>query len=168
SDGKVSFKVLENNDHLKMVALNDAMLRNHARINIPGRYVDLGILTEKDIEFLKEGIRNDVDFFALSFVQSSENVKNLRKEIMEHGGNQSIISKIETKTGLENLESIVKVSDAIMVARGDLGVELPLEEIGIVQKNIIKVSHKYGVPTIVATQMLESMVNESSPTRAEI
>ncbi|MGC8663653.1 MAG: pyruvate kinase [Thermoplasmata archaeon] len=169
SDGKITFRVIETNDnYLKMVALNDGILRDHSRINIPGRYVDVGILTEQDKAFLLNGIKNKVDFFALSFVQTKDNVKNLRKAIMENDGDQSIISKIETKTGLENISEIIKVSDAIMVARGDLGVELPLEEIGITQKNIIRESHKFGIPTIVATQMLESMVKESSPTRAEV
>jgi len=169
TDGKIKFKVLDiTDDYAKIKALNDGVLRDHARINIPGRYIDVGVLTDQDLKFLKEGIKNDIDFFALSFVQSKENVQNLQKIIIENSGDQAIISKIETKSGLENLSGIVKVSDAIMVARGDLGVELPLEEIGIVQKNIIKESHKYGIPTIVATQMLESMVNETSPTRAEV
>lgn len=169
SDGKVSFKVLYvDGNGAKIKALNSEILRDRARINIPGRYIDLGILTDRDMQFLIEGIKDGVDFFALSFVQNRMNVQKLQKTIIEYSGDQAIISKIETKSGLENLSEIVKVSDAIMVARGDLGVELPLEEIGIVQKNIIREVHKYGIPTIVATQMLESMVNESSPTRAEV
>lgn len=169
SDGRIVFKVVEvDGNYAKIKAMNDGVLRDRARINIPGRYIDLGVLTEQDIKFLAEGIKNGVDFFALSFVQNKKDIHNLQKIIMENSGDQAIISKIETKSGLENLSEIVRVSDAIMVARGDLGVELPLEEIGIVQKNIIREAHKYGIPTIVATQMLESMVNESSPTRAEV
>jgi len=169
SDGKFRFQVLSKSSNGIIVkALDSGQIRDKSRVNVPGKYLDLGVLTNKDETFLKESIKANVDFFALSFVQKKENVEELQKIVMENHGNQAIISKIETKSGLKNLSDIVKVSDFIMVARGDLGVELPLEEIGLIQKKIISESHKYGVPTIVATQMLESMVNASSPTRAEV
>ncbi len=169
SDGKFRFQVVSKSSNgIFVKALDSGMIRDKSRVNVPGKYLDLGVLTDKDELFLKESINANVDFFALSFVQKKENVEELQKIVMENHGDQAIISKIETKSGLRNLNDIVKVSDFIMVARGDLGVELPLEEIGLIQKKIISESHKYGVPTIVATQMLESMVNASSPTRAEV
>ncbi len=169
SDGKIKFRVIESmGNKIKMKALTSGILRARARVNIPGKYIEIGSLTDRDMVFLKEGIENNVDFFALSFVQKKENVIDLQKRIIENGGNQEIISKIETKSGFSNIEEIVNVSDYIMVARGDLGVEMPIEEVGITQKKIIEVSHRYGVPTIVATEMLESMVDSETPTRAEV
>lgn len=169
SDGKFRFKVVSKTDAgVAVKSLDSGTLRDRSRVNVPGKYLDLGVLTDRDEKFLKESISANVDFFALSFVQNRENVEVLQKIVMEHEGDQAIISKIETRSGLKNLSEIVKVSDFIMVARGDLGVEMPLEEIGMTQKKIINESHKYGVPTIVATQMLESMINASSPTRAEV
>ena len=169
SDGKFRFQVVKKNSKgVVLKALDSGKIRDKSRINVPGKYLDLGVLTKRDIKFLKESITANVDFFALSFVQERKNVEELQKLVMERQGDQAIISKIETKSGFRNISEIVKVSDFIMVARGDLGVEMPLEEIGIIQKKIITESHKYGVPTIVATQMLESMVTSSSPTRAEV
>ncbi len=169
NDGKIKFRIIENmGNKIKMKALTSGILRARARVNIPSKYIEIGSLTERDMIFLKEGIENNVDFFALSFVQKKENVIDLQKRILENDGDQEIISKIETKSGFSNIEEIVGVSDYIMVARGDLGVEMPIEEIGITQKKIIEVSHRYGVPTIVATEMLESMVNSETPTRAEV
>lgn len=169
SDGKFRFQVVNKNSKGVVVkALDTGSIRDKSRVNVPGKYLDLGVLTKQDKKFLKESITANVDFFALSFVQKRKNVEELQRIVMEHHGDQAIISKIETKSGLKNISEIVKLSDFIMVARGDLGVEMPLEEIGMIQKKIITESHKYGVPTIVATQMLESMVNSSSPTRAEV
>jgi len=169
SDGRVSFSVTgKGKDSVEITASDDAEIRDRSRINIPGRVIDLGTLTDRDRQFLKEGIDIQVDYFALSFVQSKENVQSLQNAIMELGGAQGIISKIETKSGYSNIEEISAVSDVIMVARGDLGVELPLTEVGLAQKNIIYHSHRRGKPTIVATQMLESMVLSDSPTRAEV
>lgn len=169
SDGRVSFNVTDIlKDQAVIIAEDDAEIRDRSRINIPGRILDLGTLTERDRTFLQEGIENAVDYFALSFVQSKDNVQNLQKTIMESGGSQGIVSKIETKSGYQNIEEISAASDVIMVARGDLGVELPLTEVSLAQKNIIYHAHRRGKPTIVATQMLESMVQSDSPTRAEV
>ncbi|WP_297218145.1 pyruvate kinase [Thermoplasma sp.] len=167
SDGEVSFEVVKT-DPFTIKALNDGVLRDRSRVNIPGRFIELGTITDRDRSFIKEGISQGVDFFALSFVQKSDNVNELRDFVMDSGGDQYIISKIETKSGLDNIEDIVRSSDGIMVARGDLGVELPLKEVVLAQKRIIKIAHEDGDFTIVATQVLESMVNNSSPTRAEI
>ena len=169
SDGRFRFKVVKSGKNQATVkSLDSGRMRDRSRINVPGKYLDLGVLTDRDIIFLKEGIKENVEFFALSFVQKKENVEHLQKQIMTNGGDQLIVSKIETKSGLQNIRTISRVSDLVMVARGDLGVELPLEEVVVAQKKIIDESHRYGVPTIVATQMLESMVNSSSPTRAEV
>ena len=126
------------------------------------------IITEKDIADLSFGIEQGIEYVALSFVGSASDVIKLRNLIKEKGGNQKIISKIERKLAYENLDSIIKESDAIMVARGDLGNEFPLEEIPFIQHHIIQECKKAGKMVIVATQMLLSMVDSPTPTRAEV
>ena len=169
SDGKIRMRVAgKDSGGIVLESMDDGVLRDRSRVNIPGKFLPLGNLTERDIAYLKEGIVAKVDMFALSFVQRKEDVEELQEIIMKEGGDQFIVSKIETKNGFQNIRDIAKVSDFIMVARGDLGVELPLKEVAIAQKKIIEESHMQGVPTIVATQMLESMVKSSSPTRAEV
>lgn len=169
SDGKVTMRVAEKkSNELIVESLDNGELRDRSRVNVPGKFLPLGSLTDRDLEFLHEGIEAQVDMFALSFVQRKEDVESLQEKIMERGGDQFIVSKIETKNGFQNIREIAKVSDFIMVARGDLGVELPLKEVAMAQKKIIEESHMQGVPTIVATQILESMVKSSTPTRAEV
>ena len=169
SDGKIRLRVKSNDGKsVLVIAESSGSIRNNARVNIPGKELDLGVLTERDRLFIRKGIEEVVEFFALSFVQNRKNVEELRKEIREFGGDQYVISKIETHSGVKNIDDICSVSDMIMVARGDLGVELPLEEISITQKRLIARSHSFGIPTIVATQMLESMIESESPTRAEV
>jgi pyruvate kinase len=169
NDGRVRFNVESiGNGIIKAKAMESGILHDKSRVNIPGKYIELGVLTDRDKTFIGESLKNNINFYALSFVQSRENVYELQDYIYDRKGQGDIISKIETKAGYDNLESIVKASDFIMVARGDLGVELPLKEVAMAQKRIINTSHKYAVPTIVATQMLESMVNSDSPTRAEV
>ena len=169
SDGRVRMRVLsKNSSSIQLESLDDGDLRDRSRVNIPGKFLPLGTLTERDKQFLQEGISAGVEFFAQSFVQRREDVMTLQKEVSERGGDQLIVSKIETKSGYVNIKEISRVSDFVMVARGDLGVELPLKEVAMAQKHIIEESHKHGVPAIVATQMLESMVNSDSPTRAEV
>ncbi len=169
SDGRVSLKVKEaGGNTAKAEAMDNGSLRNRSRINIPGLELDLGVITNRDRKYISESVDSGVDFFALSFVQNQSNVTALREVLDEAGSDGQIVSKIETKTGLSNISSIAKVSDWIMVARGDLGVELKLHEVALAQKHIIREAHRYGVPTIVATQMLESMVQNPVPTRAEV
>ncbi len=153
---------------VRVNAVNSGVLRSRSRINVPGKLLDLGSVTERDISYIKEGCKSHVGFYALSFVQSRQDVIKLSGILQSNGSDAEIISKIETQKGLENLHSIAPVSDWIMVARGDLGVEVPLHEVAIEQKSIIHESHRYGVPAIVATQMLESMTENPSPTRAEV
>jgi len=169
SDGKIRMRVLSvDGPKIRVRSRDSGTLRDRSRVNIPGKFVELGTLTDRDIVFIEEGIRTGVNFFAQSFVQREGDVLGLQKTILEKGGDQYIVSKIETKSGVQNLGGIVRSSDLVMVARGDLGVELPLREVTVAQKEIIGVAHKRGVPAIVATQMLESMVRSSSPTRAEV
>lgn len=168
-DGRIKLEVNEVKDGvLTTVALTSGTLKNMGRLNIPGRYVPLASVTEKDKEFLELAINNQIEFCAMSFVQSARQINELHDLIMEMKGNMKIIAKIETKRALDNIKEIVAVSDLIMVARGDLGVEVPLSEVSMAQKEIIMAAHKNGVPTIVATQILESMISSESPTRAEV
>lgn len=126
------------------------------------------IITEKDRKDLIFGIEHRVEYIAMSFVGNANDIKELRNLIKENGGNQKIIAKIERKEAVKNIDEIVEATDAIMVARGDLGNEFPLEEIPFVQHRIIRETKKAGKMVIVATQMLESMVDHNTPTRAEV
>lgn len=126
------------------------------------------VITEKDIADLSFGIENNVDYIAMSFVGCANDVKKLKELIKEKGGNQKVISKIERRIALKNLKEIIAESDGIIVARGDLGNEYPLEEIPFVQHQIISECNKAGKMVIVATQMLLSMVDNNTPTRAEV
>ncbi len=169
NDGRIRMSLTSGGgETIKARSSDTGNIRMNARVNIPGKVLNLGSLTDRDREFVAAGIREGVEYFALSFVQDSKNVEELRNLIRELGGDQFIISKIETSSGVRNIESILRASDMIMIARGDLGVEMPLQEIAITQKNLIGKAHKYGIPSIVATQILESMVENETPTRAEI
>ncbi len=169
SDGRLSFRVKEVfDDHCSVEAMLNGNLRDNSRVNIPGVPLNLGVLTERDRRFIREGVKNRAEYFAMSFVQQQEDVLLVEEEIRKRGGRGEIIAKIETLKGYENIREIAEVSEMIMVARGDLGVELPLAEIGIAQKHIIRVAHNLGRPAILATQILESMVDSPEPTRAEI
>ncbi len=147
--------------------INGGPLTSHKGINLPGVNVSIPSLTEKDIEDLKFGVENGVDFIALSFVRHASDVLDLRKLLAGLNGEQGIIAKIEKPEAVDEIDSIIEASDAIMVARGDLGVEVPIEEVPILQKSIIRKCNEYGKPVITATQMLDSMIREPRPTRAE-
>ena len=137
-------------------------------VNIPDVYVNLPPLTEKDIEDIKFGIKKGFDYIAASFIRSANDVIKIRKILEENGGSDiDIIAKIENRDGVDNIDEILEVADAIMVARGDLGVEIPIEEVPLVQKMLIKKAKRIGKPVITATQMLDSMVRNPRPTRAE-
>lgn len=133
-----------------------------------GGQVDTEVITEKDINDLYFGIEQNVDYVALSFVGTANDIVKLRKLITEKGGSQKIIAKIERKVGFENLDEILEVTDGVMVARGDLGNEYPLEEIPFIQHRIIEKCNAKGKMVIVATQMMLSMVNSPTPSRAEV
>jgi len=169
NDGKIRLKVLTNESNFIITeSLDNGILRSKARVNIPGIKLDLGSLTERDRKFLEEGIKQEVDFFALSFTQDEEDAKSLKDTIGEMGGNQLVIAKIETAIGVKNSSKIAMHSDFVMVARGDLGVELPLSEVAVAQKRITREVKNIGRQVILATQILESMVLMDEPTRAEI
>lgn len=171
SDGAIELEVLETDGltRIKTRVLNGGRITHRRGVNVPG--VDLkGIssLTDRDVEFMKLGVEEGVDYFALSFVRRAEDVERAKEMISKLGGDQPVVSKIETLQALENLEEIVEKSDGIMVARGDLGVEIPLQEVPVAQKRIISTANRMAKPVITATQMLESMVDNPRPTRAEV
>lgn len=169
-DGLVQLEVTEIIDGTDVVCkvLNTGILSNHKGVNLPGSKTNLPSLTPKDIDDIKFGIENDIDFIAASFVRKKEDVYDIRKVLEDHGGEHiKIISKIESQEGVDNIEEIIGASDGIMVARGDLGVEIRTELIPIVQKEIIRKANKAAKPVITATQMLDSMIRNPRPTRAE-
>ena len=169
-DGKIELEVekIEGKDIVCKV-MNGGDLGNRKSINVPGRHINLPALKEKDINDLIDGCKYDFDYIAASFIRSADDVKAIRKVLDENGGEKiKIISKIESQEGIDNFDEILEVSDGIMVARGDMGVEIPMEEVPIVQKQLIKKCNTAGKIVITATQMLESMTTNPRPTRAEV
>lgn len=164
-DGKVRLQVIESGaDYAELEVTVGGEIRDHKGVNLPGVELAISALTEKDKEDLAFGLELGADWVAQSFVQKPEDVVELRELI---GDRASIIVKLEQKTALDHLEKIVELSDALMVARGDLGVELPPEQVPGAQKRMIHVCRKAGKPVVVATHMLDSMVHTPVPTRAE-
>lgn len=148
--------------------LNAGTVKSNKGVNVPGVSIQLPAITEKDISDIIFGIDNGIDFIAASFIRKSADVLEIRKILEENGGQHiHIISKIENQEGVDNMREILAVSDGIMVARGDLGVEIPTERIPLVQKELIKLCNRAGKPVITATQMLDSMIRNPRPTRAE-
>ena len=169
-DGKIELEVqkIEGKDIVCKV-MNGGNLGNRKSINVPGKHINLPALKEKDIKDLVDACKHDFDFIAASFIRSADDVKAIRKVLAENGGERiKIISKIESQEGVDNLDEIIEASDGIMVARGDMGVELPMEYVPLVQKRIIKQCNRAGKIVITATQMLESMTENPRPTRAEV
>ncbi len=167
-DGKVSVQVIQvkGNDVITRV-IQPGMVSNNKGINLPGVAVSLPALSEKDIADLRWGLKAGADFIALSFVRNAADLKDIHKIMDEVGVKVPIIAKIEKPQAVDNLQEIVDVFDGIMVARGDLGVELPIEDVPMVQKRCITMARESAKPVIVATQMLDSMISNSQPTRAE-
>jgi pyruvate kinase len=170
-DGKMTFKV-ESTTEADVVCriLNGGILSEKKGMNLPGVKVSLPSFTEKDADDLRFGLANDIDYVALSFVRSEKDIRNLREFLVKEapkGKRIPIIAKIERGEAVEDINSIIAASDVIMVARGDLGVELPTEDVPIIQKMVVRLCNEEGVPVIVATQMLESMIENPRPTRAE-
>lgn len=169
NDGLVAMEVTKIQDKdIYCRVLNGGVISNNKGVNIPETDTRLPGVTEQDIKDIKFGIENEFDFIACSFVRKAANVNEVRGILKKYGGEGiKIISKIENREGVNNFDEILNVSDGIMVARGDLGVEIPTEEVPVVQKMIIEKCYKGGKPVITATQMLDSMIKNPRPTRAE-
>jgi len=171
-DGKVKTTILEivSDTAIKVRVENDGVLMSKKGINLPDTDFGGDIITEKDIADIRWGADKDIDYVSLSFVQSADDIRKLRSMLRELGSSARVIAKIETKAAIDNgtLEEIVRISDGVMVARGDLAVEVGPEVVPIAQRRIIALCRKYGKLSIVATQMMASMVDNPEPTRAEV
>jgi len=169
-DGLLEFEIIDikNNTDIICKVVIGGTLSNHKGINLPNSNLSLSSITEKDSRDIKFGLENEVDYFALSFVRRAEDVKELRQIITRFGACTPVIAKIEKQEAVNNIEDIIKVSQGIMVARGDLGIECKTEQVPIFQKRIIRLCNEYGKPVITATQMLDSMIRNPRPTRAEV
>jgi len=167
-DGRLMLRTTEvtGTDVVTEVVVGGAVSNNKG-INLPGVAVSVPAMSDKDTEDLRWALRNGVDMVALSFVRSAKDIEIVHRVMDEEGRRVPVIAKIEKPQAVENLEEIIDAFDAFMVARGDLGVELPLEEVPLVQKRIVTAARRWAKPVIVATQMLESMISAPRPTRAE-
>jgi pyruvate kinase len=164
-DGLMELRVESiSGNRVRCCVVRGGLLKENKGMNLPGVRVSAPSLTDKDLADLEFALAADVDYIGLSFVQRAEDVHDLRKRMPE---GRLIVAKIEKDTALENLEDILAATDAVMVARGDLGVELPFEQVPVAQKRIVQLANLYGRPVITATQMLESMIENPRPTRAE-
>ncbi len=170
-DGKLRVRVMEvRGNDVRCEVIVGGTLSAHKGINLPNVAVSTPSLTAKDIQDLEFGIKHDVDYVALSFVRTADDIRRLRKAIVERIEKSRflpIVAKIEKPQAVANIDEIIAEADAIMIARGDLGVELPPEDVPMLQKKIIRKCNEAGKPVIIATQMLESMINSPTPTRAE-
>lgn len=168
-DGLIELEVKSTTDtEIETLVLNAGDVKNNKGVNVPGVKINLPAITEKDKGDIIFGIKNDIDFIAASFIRKEADVLEIRKILEENGGDDiHIISKIENQEGVDNLSEILNVSDGLMVARGDLGVEIPTEQVPLAQKTMIRMCNLEGKPVITATQMLDSMIRNPRPTRAE-
>ncbi len=169
-DGALEFRIVEIVDkNIVCKALNTAYLGSRKTMNVPGKKLALPAITDKDVYDITQGVKAGADFIAASFVRKASDVYQIRDLLKQLGEEKvKIISKIENQEGIDNFEEILEVSDGIMVARGDMGVEISIEGVPIVQKKFIKGCNDNGKPSITATQMLESMISNPRPTRAEV
>lgn len=169
-DGAIEFEVKEIKDQdIYCVAKNTGRLGSRKTMNIPGVKLEQPALSPKDIDDLTKGVAAGFDYIFASFIRRADDVNQMRKLLDDNGGQEiGIIAKIESQEGIDNFEEILELVDGIMVARGDMGVEIPLEQVPVVQKHFIKRCNEVGKPVIVATQMLESMTSNPRPTRAEV
>ena len=168
-DGKIELKVLatDRDKEVDVEVVYGGLVKPRKGINLPDSEVSAPSMTEKDIEDLKFGMEHNVDWIALSFARKADDIRFIKNLIAEAGKTTRVVAKIETPDGLRNIDEIIALTDAVMVARGDLGVEVKMEEVPMAQKMIIEKCNKAGKPVIVATQMMESMITAPRPTRAE-
>ncbi|HET6845042.1 MAG TPA: pyruvate kinase [Candidatus Angelobacter sp.] len=168
SDGLIELRVRAvRGDDVECEIVNGGLLGEHKGINLPGATVRVPSLTEKDEKDLEFGIRHGVDMVAASFIRTAEDVRAVKRQVHAHRSDAWVIAKLEKPQAIEHLEEIMEVSDGVMVARGDLGVEMPPEKVPVIQKLIIRRASEWRKPVITATQMLESMIENPRPTRAE-
>jgi len=167
-DGRIELETIYTDGvRVRCKVIRGGIVKSRKGINLPGAKLAVPILSEDDLKDLRNGIQVGTDFVAMSFVRSAEDIETLRTAIQAHGADVPIIAKLERPEALERLDEILQTADGVMVARGDLGVEMPPEEVPIVQKRIIAEANRRFVPVITATQMLESMMESPRPTRAE-
>ncbi|KAI0204353.1 pyruvate kinase [Astrocystis sublimbata] len=169
-DGILAFKVIKVVDEktIQVEALNNGFISSRKGVNLPNTDVDLPALSEKDKNDLKFGVRNNVDMVFASFIRRGQDIRDIREVLGEEGKHIQIIAKIENRQGLNNFPDILRETDGVMVARGDLGIEIPASEVFAAQKKLIAMCNIAGKPVICATQMLESMIKNPRPTRAEV
>ncbi len=167
-DGKIQLEVVDvRKDEVDAKVIYGGPLKSRKGINLPNTKVSAPSLTQKDIEDLEFGLKNNLEWVALSFVRKAEDIVDLKKRIQKAGKKTKVVAKIEKPEALENIDAIIEATDALMVARGDLGVEIPMEDVPMAQKKMVKACNKAGKPVIIATQMMESMIENPRPTRAE-
>lgn len=170
-DGKLIFEVIETNreDEVKAKVIQGGPLRSRKGVNLPNTNISQPAMTEKDIKDAKFAISQEVDWIALSFVRNGKDLKQLQDIIKEHSEHKiPIIAKIEKPEGVKNIDDIIRFCDGLMVARGDLGVEVPAHEVPLIQKKLVNRAKRARIPVIIATQMMESMIDGLTPTRAEV
>lgn len=168
-DGRIKLRAIGKGEgEVKCEVLEGGILSSHKGINLPQTHLTLPSATEEDLNHLQFGLEEKVDYVALSFVRSRQDIGGVKEEIKRREFDTPVIAKIEKSEALKAIDDILEVSDGVMVARGDLGVEVPIEEVAIVQKIVIEKCNRAGRPVITATQMLESMVESQRPTRAEV
>ena len=169
-DGKLQLRVLSTNnkDEVRCEVVHGGILTSRKGVNLPNTKVSLPSLTEEDLSNLHFALKNDIEWIGLSFVRDASDIVELKHIIAQSGKPARVIAKIEKPEAIENIDEIISVTDGVMVARGDLGVEMPMEEVPVLQKMIAKKCRAAGKPVIVATQMLESMITTPRPTRAEV
>ncbi len=168
-DGLIALEVMNVEPYnVTCKVLNKGKLGKRKSVNIPGIKTDIPSISQKDIQDIKLGVEKEIDYVAQSFVRKKDDIKQMRELLSSFGSSAMIIAKIEDQEGIDNMDEIIEEADGVMVARGDLGVEIPFEEIPIVQKYMVKRCIELGKPVIIATHLLESMIENPRPTRAEV
>lgn len=168
-DGTIGFLVIDKGeDRLICRVMNSGIIRSRKNVNVPNVHISLPALTLKDISYVEWAMDQELDFIAHSFVRTSSDLEDIRNMIKEKGSGIEVISKIENQQGIDNVEDILEHSYGVMIARGDLGVEVPMERLPVIQRKIVRKCHDMGKMVIIATQMLHTMIENPRPTRAEV